>query len=133
MKQSQSLSNFIIANIKFFIITIKLKYCHCCLLFSYNNNCFQLPLHHACAVGTRLNYWTAVVYIWKYCKYLIEWIHFDSNINKLIKYYYLLHLFNSYCYLFVSWLVCVNDILSDKLLLYKQDFSAISFTSIITA
>ena len=52
MKQSQSLSNFVIANIKFVIITIAFKFCHCYLLFSYNNNRFLLPLHRACAVGS---------------------------------------------------------------------------------
>ena len=65
--------------------------------------------------------------IWKYSKYLIEWIHFVSNKIKLIKYYYLGESWTIICstdiaiYSSYGW-VCVNDILSDKLLIYKQDF-----------
>ena len=46
MKQSQSLSSFVIVNIKFVIITIEFKF------DGYNNNRFQLPLRRACAVGS---------------------------------------------------------------------------------
>ena len=128
MKQSQSLSNFVIVSIKFVIITIEFKFCHSCLLFGYNNNRFQLPLHRACAVHSPFGLFDSFGrYLKVYSKYLIEWIHFVSNINKLIKYYFLRYLFNWYCW------VCVNDILSDKLLIYKQKFSAISRTSIYSA
>ena len=132
MKQSQSLSNFVIVNIKFVIITIEFKFCHCCLLFGYNNCRFQLPLHLACAVGSTFGLFDSLG-IWKYSKYLIKWIHFVSNINELIKYYYLRHLSTDIAIYSSHGWVCVNDILSDKLLIYKQDFSTILCTSTYSA
>ena len=52
MKQSQSLSNFVIVTTQLVIITIAFKFSYCYLPFSYNNNRVEPALHRAYAVGS---------------------------------------------------------------------------------